>query len=212
MSYGFNFSKFLAIPSTSFQDKAFTAASPCSVALPFDVHRFEQRNGNCRLMADIACQLSETADMWRRYLAPFAEGIARSLWDGIAHKRINRGPATRLTQTTMRNARGFSISGRNEANPITFKLCLICGEGIKSSDTYCHNCVPTVSRENFLKAAKLGRLATHTPEAEVLRAATQRRQVAARKAWNPKDKPDWLGEDFIGKKSNRDSETSLLSR
>ena len=155
---------------------------------------FEQRDGNCRLMADLASKLSETTHMWRHYLAPFAEGIARSFWDGIAHKRINRGPATRLTQSTKRDARGFSFQKRIKVNSTLQTLCLLCGKAIKSSDKYCRNCVPTVSRENLLEAAKLGRLATHTPEAEALRSETQRRQMAARKAWNPKDKPDWLNE------------------
>jgi CRISPR-associated endonuclease Cas1 len=161
---------------------------------------FEQRDGNCRLMADLAGQLSETATIWRRFLAPFAEGIARSLWEGIAHKKINRGPATRLTQSMKRDARGFSFPKPIKANPTLNKLCLICGKVIKSSDKYCRNCVPAVSRENLLEAAKLGRIATHMPEAEALRAATQRRQVAARKAWNLKDKPDWLDEEAYGQK------------
>jgi hypothetical protein len=50
------------------------------------------------------------------------------------------------------------------------------------------------SRENVREAAKLGRLATHKPEAQARRGDTQRRQAAALKAWNPKDKPDWLDE------------------
>jgi hypothetical protein len=54
--------------------------------------------------------------------------------------------------------------------------------------------LPTISRENVLEAAKLGRLATHSPTAQACRADTQRRQAAARRAWNPKDKPEWLNE------------------
>ena len=47
-----------------------------------------------------------------------------------------------------------------------------------------------------MKAAKLGRLATHSPEAQARRSETQRRQNAARNSWNPSDKPDWLDEKF----------------
>jgi hypothetical protein len=51
-----------------------------------------------------------------------------------------------------------------------------------------------VSRDNLIEVAKLGRIATHSPQAEALRGATQRRQAAALKAWKPSDRPDWLTE------------------
>ena len=43
-----------------------------------------------------------------------------------------------------------------------------------------------------MKAAKLGRLAAQSPEAQALRSESQRRQMAGRVAWNPKKNPDWL--------------------
>jgi hypothetical protein len=52
----------------------------------------------------------------------------------------------------------------------------------------------TVSRENLIEAAKAGLVATISVKAQALRSATQRRQVAALKAWNPSDKPEWLDE------------------
>lgn len=51
-------------------------------------------------------------------------------------------------------------------------------------------------RENLIDAAKLGRVATHTPKAEALRAATMRRQEAAKQAWKSSDLPEWLTEKF----------------
>ena len=50
----------------------------------------------------------------------------------------------------------------------------------------------TVSRENLIEAAKAGRVATIGVKAQALRSATQRRQAAVLKAWNPSDKPEWL--------------------
>src|SRR5262249_25382556 len=41
---------------------------------------FEQRDGNCRLMASLTAHLSETTPMWARVVAPSAEWIARQLW------------------------------------------------------------------------------------------------------------------------------------
>ncbi len=40
---------------------------------------FEQRDGNCRLMASLAVRLSETAPTWGRAVAPFAEWVAQTL-------------------------------------------------------------------------------------------------------------------------------------
>ena len=73
-------------------------------------------------------------------------------------------------------------------------LCRIGGLGIRSTSKYCRGCVPTISRENIREAAKLGRLATHKPQAQARRSETQRRQNAARKVWSPAEKPDWLNE------------------
>ena len=63
---------------------------------------FEQGNGNCRLMASLATTLSETAPMWRRAVAPFAEWIAHTLWsatpsserDGPPGHSFDRPPQT----------------------------------------------------------------------------------------------------------------------
>lgn len=40
---------------------------------------FEQRDGNCRLMAPFAVRLAETSPTWGRIVAPFAERVAREL-------------------------------------------------------------------------------------------------------------------------------------
>jgi len=46
----------------------------------------------------------------------------------------------------------------------------------------------------MLEGARLGRIATHTPRAEALRGATQRRQAAALKSWQSSGLPEWLTE------------------
>ncbi len=46
----------------------------------------------------------------------------------------------------------------------------------------------------MIEAAKLGRIATHSPNAEALRGATQRRQQLAIRTWKPSDLPEWLTE------------------
>ena len=65
---------------------------------------------------------------------------------------------------------------------------------------YCTKCVPDVNRENLLKQAKLGRIATHSPIAETRRSATQKKQAEALRTWNPSDLPKWLDENFYREK------------
>jgi hypothetical protein len=64
----------------------------------------------------------------------------------------------------------------------------------------CGACAKTFARRGLIKAAKLGRIVTHTAKAEALRAVTMRRQMAARRAWKPSDLPEWLDEDTYREK------------
>jgi hypothetical protein len=57
---------------------------------------FEQRDGNCRLMAPFAARLSETAQTWRRALAPLAESVARALWSKIPKHAKHKPIAARV--------------------------------------------------------------------------------------------------------------------
>jgi hypothetical protein len=50
--------------------------------------------------------------------------------------------------------------------------------------------------ERSLFASKPVRLNAHDPIAQSRRAATQRRQAAASKAWNSCDKPEWLDKKY----------------
>jgi CRISPR-associated endonuclease Cas1 len=160
---------------------------------------FEQRDGNCRLMGSFAVQLSQTANTWRHAVAPFAEGIAKSLWSMTSERTRAQGPATRLTQSRKREAKGIVLEAEPKPAPIMPVVCRICGATIKRGFKYCRTCVPTISRENILMASKLGRANTHSPIAQARRSETKKRQDAALKAWNPDDNPDWLDESFYRK-------------
>ena len=132
---------------------------------------FEQRDGNCRLMSTLAIQLSETSDIWGRALAPFAEGIAKSLWSEVATQSKKGQPATRLTQNRKREARGVQVAGPSKLVIRTPKLCPVCSKQVRPSNKYCRDCAPSVSSEILLKASKLGRLAAQSPAAEAWRFA-----------------------------------------
>ena len=58
---------------------------------------FEQRDGNCRLMASLAVKISESAQIWRRAIAPFAEGI-NAILDGQPVRRLTLGTFRRAVE------------------------------------------------------------------------------------------------------------------
>jgi hypothetical protein len=74
---------------------------------------WEGRNGNCRLASAVATRLSETADTWRKLVAPVAEYVAKELWSSIS-KPASRLPrlllTSRLTQTHRRAVKGCVVA------------------------------------------------------------------------------------------------------
>jgi hypothetical protein len=144
-------------------------------------------------MAPFAERLSETAQKWANSVAPHAEWIARTLWSKRGHSR-RLTLATRLTQTRRRIVKGPSPDLPVKPGPPPLRICQTCGGNLKRGTRYCVACSIEVSRENLLNAAKAGRIATHTPQAEALRASTQKKQYASLRAWDPSDKPNWLTE------------------
>ena len=154
---------------------------------------FEQRDGNCRLMGSFARQLTETGRTWSRAVGPLAERMARTFSLSIPKRKAWMLPATRLTQNKRREGRGIEPSLPTEAPPRPQTVCRNCG-AFTCGSQYCGKCSPMALRENLINAAKLGRVATHTPKAEALRSETMRWQMAGRTSWNPSDLPKWLTE------------------
>jgi CRISPR-associated protein Cas1 len=102
---------------------------------------FEQRDGNCRLIATFAVNLSETAIMWRMAVASFAEWIAKSFWDSRIRPMRSEAPATRLTQRRKSEARAV-LSGLPEQTQILRPtICRGCGQIATSVGAYCRNCI-----------------------------------------------------------------------
>ena len=160
---------------------------------------FEQRDGNCRLMGPFAVRLSETAPTWARAVAPVAEWVSRTFWKTLKKPARQIYPATRLTQNRRRQSRGGAPLQGVEA-PSPLRICRTCGKPLKRGRNYCASCAVAISKEGLIEAAKLGRIATHSRRAEARRAATMRRQEAAKRAWNPTNKPDWLDEKTFREK------------
>jgi CRISPR-associated endonuclease Cas1 len=153
---------------------------------------FEQRDGNCRLMASFAERLSGTMPAWSQYLGPIAEWVSRVLWSTF--RNHGRKPATDLTQNHRRYAKGTPLLRVSELPQIP-RLCRSCGRKLSRGRQLCSNCNVEVTTQAMIKAAEKGRLLAHTPEAEAKRAANQRRNIEAQKAWRPTDLPIWLDQD-----------------
>jgi CRISPR-associated endonuclease Cas1 len=67
---------------------------------------FETSNGNCRLMSRLCAKLSETAPVWGKLVAPWAEYVARTLWAATSPSKSERRLSTPLTQQHRRIAKG----------------------------------------------------------------------------------------------------------
>ena len=156
---------------------------------------FEERNGNCRLMASLAVRLSETALSWGRAVAPFAEWAARTLWFTSSHSKGERAPATRLTQNRKREAK--DVRRRVPAlMPQPESICRNCGVAVPHGQKHCGSCTPDMLREKMPEVARLGRLASNSPEAQARRADSQKRQHKARKGWKASELPAGFDEKF----------------
>jgi CRISPR-associated protein Cas1 len=142
---------------------------------------FEERDGNCRLTGEFAAQLSETSKLWKQALGPFAEWMLGALWSASSSTSKIEVPATRLTQDRKREAK--RIPTRPWADPTSPDRSL----------------ASTAQSVNFQIVPKLVRLDRFDPVAQSRRAESQRRQAAARREWNPTEKPDWLDEQFYCK-------------
>lgn len=144
---------------------------------------FEQRDGNCRLMAPFAARLSQTCPAWSRFVAPIAESVARTLSQQTSkHKRL-LGPATRLTQMNKRAAKGFMDIPSIGKVPRPQSICRGCGKRIVPGTKNCVSCALEPSRENLRAIAQIGRLAAQTSEAQKKRMESQRRHQAEISKW-----------------------------
>jgi CRISPR-associated endonuclease Cas1 len=160
---------------------------------------FEQRDGNCRLMGSFAVQLSETASMWRRAVAPIAESVARTLWSTLRKPAREPAPATRLTQRRKREAKGSPAMPSQPAQ-LPQRICRVCGNPILPGRTLCASCGLASAADQLAKAGPSGRAAAHSAKAEARRADTQRRNAAARWSWDPSSQPAWLNEETYARR------------
>jgi CRISPR-associated endonuclease Cas1 len=150
----------------------------------------EQRDGTCRLVSSFAVRLAETACTWGRAVAPIAEWVARELWSMVQKpNRRQRLPATRLTQSHKREAKGISSTLPIQAPPKPLRVCRGCGAPIIYGKNFCSSCGVIVARDELIKSAQRGRIAAQSSEAQARRTETQRRNANAQLSWEKSGQP-----------------------
>jgi CRISPR-associated endonuclease Cas1 len=161
---------------------------------------FEQRDGNCRLMAPLAVRLSETSSIWRRAVAPVAEWIAKQFWSTTQRRTKRIQAPTHLTQAHRRQAKGLSSGTRVSVSQRTDNLCPGCGKKIRSESRTCVQCSVPTSTKNMVNAARIGRLTANRPGANAKRAVKARNNALAQHSWKPSDQPKWLTPELFAEK------------
>lgn len=160
---------------------------------------FEQRDGNCRLMAGFASILSETASKWAHLVAPVAEWFAREITCSKSARRSDVLPA-RLTQRNKRIAKGSELLPKAKTSVKPDRVCHECGKQIIGDSVRCKACSTEIMTPQRDAAGKLARVAAQAHEAQSRRAATQQINALAQHAWKPEDQPHWLTKDFYSEK------------
>jgi len=153
---------------------------------------FETATGNCRLMSRLCTNLTQTAPVWGKLVAPWAEYVARTLWIRTSQSKARLSLATPLTQQHRREAKGRP-SLPMVGTPTPDRLCRGCGKQIRRDKRrrLCADCAVTVIREGF----DVGRKVAQRPESLAKRSATQRIHKQAIQNWKPSDLPAWLTRD-----------------
>jgi len=160
---------------------------------------FEQRDGNCRLMAPFAVRLSETASIWRRAVAPVVEWVAKQFWSTTQRRTQSAQAPTHLTQAHRHEAKG--VGARPTAPRVSKRenLCPGCGKKIQDRSAKCSHCAKPGKMRNLINAARTGRLTANGPKAQAKRAIKARKNALAQHAWKESDQPAWLTPELFAR-------------
>ena len=159
---------------------------------------FEERNGNCRLMPDLATQLAETTSTWARLAAPLAEWAVKEM--ASTTKNGRPAPATRLTQNHKRALSGGEFSPRPKDSVRLHNMCSTCGNEIPNRSKKCRACLATTLPQRLRILAAEGRVAAHSEKADAKRSRTQLANRENIRKWSSSEQPSWLTARFYAEK------------
>jgi len=161
---------------------------------------FETGNGNCRLKSQLCRRLSETAPVWRKLVAPWAEYLAQTLSISSKCARASHSVfPTVLTQRHRTEAKG-RVWVPQVSIPKSDHCCAGCGQRIREGRQHCVHCAVGSATDRLLQAARIGRRIANGPEAQLKRSDTQRKNALAQHAWRPSEQPVWLTTRFFAEK------------
>jgi hypothetical protein len=159
---------------------------------------FEERNGSCRLMADLATQLAETVSTWARLAAPLAEWAVKEIASTTRNGRP--APATRLTQNHKRALTGGEFNPRPKNSVQLDNLCGACGNAIPNRSKKCRVCLAKTLPQRLRTLAAEGRVSAHSEKAEAKRSRTQLANRENIRKWSSSEQPSWLTARFYAEK------------
>ena len=159
---------------------------------------FEERNGNCRLMAELVSQLAETSSTWARLIAPLAEWVTGEIASSTKTRRLV--PATRLTQNHKRALSGGAFLPKAETPVKPQNMCGVCGHEIRSGITQCQFCAVELSTQRLVEIAREGRAKSHTDAAEAKRSKKRRANHVALQEWSTSEQSESLTAEIYGTK------------
>jgi hypothetical protein len=156
---------------------------------------WEDRNGNCRIATPLAKKLCETANTWRRLVAPVAEWVAQALWNSSRNSPSGEQVLpTRLTQRRKSEGRGNSFTLQTNIFPRHLKICAECGaEGV--SGRCCGACAAEAARRTMADIASLSHMKPKSKKDKARVSRLLSNHAVANTWWDPSSLPSWLTEE-----------------
>jgi CRISPR-associated endonuclease Cas1 len=151
---------------------------------------WEDRNGNCRMVTSLAIKLCETSDTWRRLINPHVEWLAQELSSSI---RKPTSSARHLVPTRLSQQHRRAVKVPAVAIPTGQHVCVGCGAiPADKRRNHCGKCGRRITIRNF----RVGRKFAQSPESRARKAATQSKQRALNRQFDPATLPKWLTRKF----------------
>jgi len=151
---------------------------------------FEERDGNCRLMAGFAALLAEAAPGLASAVVPIAESVAKALKRSRADA-IDFEDRTAITKRR-RRASFLDKPGARRDMPKAPRACARCGRTLRKGLNLCRKCADEDAAKTFPEVLAKARETANSPEANKKRSETHRKNVEAVARWNPAQLPAWL--------------------
>jgi CRISPR-associated endonuclease Cas1 len=153
---------------------------------------FEERDGNCRLMAGFAARLAEAAPGLASAVVPIAESVAKALIRGQSGVPFDAA----MTGTRRRPDSFLDKPGVNRRLPAIPHVCPRCGRALGERLGRCPTCAADDLEKTVPQVLKEAPWTERSAEVPTTRTSAQHRNAEAARQWNPDSLPVWLNQDF----------------